>query len=120
MRCLNEFTQLFKRNAPQHGLDVKDLRLWKVIARILPPTVTGVSLDIGHDADLDRVLVDVAEQGVEVIYVVYELGTERSLKRCPLGHCAGTCGCSNRRRHSRCSIVRWAIRYEKSNHAQQR
>lgn len=75
MRRVDEFTQLFKRNAPQHGLDVTDLRLWKDITRILPPTAKGVSLDIGHDTSLDGVLVDVAEQG-GVIYVVYELRTE--------------------------------------------
>ena len=57
-----------------------DLRLRKDFACVFTPTAVGIVLDVGHDASFHGILVDVTEEGGEIVHVVYRFAAEAFLE----------------------------------------
>lgn len=57
-----------------------DLRLRKDFACVFTLTAVGIVLDVGHDASLHGILVDVTEEGGEIVHVVYRFTAEAFLE----------------------------------------
>ena len=77
---VDQFVELFKRHATQDCFDMTDAGLGKDLAVVLVPTAVRIISDIGHNARLHGILVDVTEEGGEVVHVVDRLGTESLLE----------------------------------------
>ena len=57
-----------------------DAGLREDLARIFLPTAVGIVCNVGHDSSLDGFLVDIAEEGGEVVHIVDRLGAETLLE----------------------------------------
>ena len=79
-RGADQFLQHLEGDATQDGFDMADAGLGIDLAAVLCPTAVSIVCDIGHDTGLDGILVDVAQEGGEVVHVVDRLGTESLLE----------------------------------------
>lgn len=58
-----------------------DLRLREDLPSVFFPTAVGIVLDVGHDASLHGILMNVAEEGGEIVHVVYRLAAKTFLEK---------------------------------------